>query len=95
MFAELLPEVARKYSSWRDADGKSFTAKVSKEIDDSATKLYRAARISGRRETVIVEPIRALMRDRSEASDLQHAQHIDKQIDKHFDELDSYLTKKI
>ena len=61
----------------------------------TAPPSYTAARISGRRETVIVEPIRDLMRDRSEASDLQHAQGIDKQIDRHFDELDSYLTKKI
>lgn len=95
MFDELLPEVAGKYFSWHDTEGKSFTAKVSKEIDDSATKLYRAARISGRRETVIVDPIRQPMRDRSSASDLEHAQAIDKHIDRQFNELENYLTKKI
>lgn len=95
MFDELLPELASKYLSWCDTEGKSFTAKVGKDIDDSATKLYRSARISGRRETVIVCPIRQLMRDRSTVSDLERAQDIDKQIDRQFDELESYLTKKI
>jgi hypothetical protein len=95
MFDELLPEVASKYFSWRDTDGKSFAAKVSKETDDTVTKLYRAARIAGRRETVIVGPIRQLMRDRSKVSDLERAHDIDQQIDKRFDELESYLVKKI
>jgi hypothetical protein len=92
---ELLPEVARKYFSWRDTEGKSFTAKVSKEIDDSVTRLYRAARISGRRETAIVGPIRRLMRERSQVSDLEQAHDIGKRIDKRFDELESYLIKRI
>jgi hypothetical protein len=95
MFDELLPELAHSYFSWRDTDGKTFTAKVGKEIDANATKLYRAARIAGRRETVIVCPIRQLMRDRSNASDLEHAQGIDKKIDKQFNELEGHLTKKI
>jgi hypothetical protein len=95
MFDELLPDVASKYFSWRDTEGKSFTAKVSKEIDDSATKLCRAAKLSGSRETAIVEPIRKFMRDRSEVTDSESAHSIDKRIDMQFDELGSYLIKKI
>ena len=95
MFDELLPKVARAYFDWRDTDGKSFTARVSNEIDDNVTKLYRAARIAGHKETVIVCPIRRLMRDRSTASDLEHARDIDKQINTQFDKLASYLVKKI
>ena len=56
MFDELLFEVASKYLR-RETEGKAFTAKVSKEVDYSAIKLYHAARISGYRETVIVGPI--------------------------------------
>jgi hypothetical protein len=95
MFDELLPALASKYFSWRDTDGKSYAAEVSKEIDDDATKLYRAARLSGRRETDIVGPIRDLMRDRSKSSSPESAQDIDKQTNKRFDELESYLTKKL
>ena len=95
MFGELLPELAGKYFSWRDTDGKSYAADASKEIDDDATKLYRAAMLSGRREADIVGPIRGLMRGRSKSSGLEHAQDIDKQINKRFDELNSYLIKKL
>ena len=87
--------LASKYFSWRDTDGKSYAAEVSKEIDDDATKLYRAARLSGRRETEIVSPIRELMRGRSKSSGPEPAQDIDKQINERFDELNSYLTKKL
>jgi hypothetical protein len=92
---ELLPEVASKYLRWRDTEGKVFTAKVSKEVDYSAIRLYHAARISGCREIGIVGPIRRLMRDRSKVGDLGHAYDIDTQIDKHFDELETYLTNEI
>lgn len=96
MFDELLPEVASRYFSWLDRHGKSsYSVKIDKEVEDSVNSLYRAARISGRRETVIVGSIRDLMRGRSMTGDLGRAQDIDKQIDKRFDELESYLIKKI
>ena len=74
---------------------KHLRPKVSKDVDYSAIRLHHAARIPGCRETVIVGPIRRLMRDRSKAGDLEHAHDIDTQIDKHFDELETYLTKEI
>ena len=95
MFDELLPALAGKYFSWRDTDGKSDAAEVGKEIDDGATMLYRAAMLSGRRETDIVGPIRGLMRGRSRSSGLERAQEIDKKLNKRFDELNSYLIKKL
>ena len=56
MFDELLPEVARSYFGWLDSHRNDSEVEVTKEAIDAATRLYRAAVISGRREKDIVSP---------------------------------------
>jgi hypothetical protein len=95
MFDELLPELAREYFSWRDIHRDTVAAEVSKEVLDRATKLWRAAKISGRGETDIADPIKGLMKKRSQASSLEQAHNIDDQVNEQFDKLAAYLLKKI
>lgn len=95
MFDELLPEVASEYFRWLEEHRDILTAEVSKDVIDSATRLYRAARLSGDSETDIVRPIRQLMRKRSEASDLEQAHNIDGQVSHQSGELESFLEKKV
>ena len=95
MFDELLPELAREYFSWRDMHRDAIAAEVSKEVLDTVTRLWRAAKISGRGEMDIVGPIKGLMKERSQAGSLEHAHNIDDQVNEQFDKLEAYLVKKI
>jgi hypothetical protein len=95
MFDELLPEVARSYFGWLDSHRDDTGARVSQEAVDAATRLYRAAVISGRKEKDIVSPIRERMRERSTVVDLEQAHRIDRDINRKFDELEGYLAVKI
>jgi hypothetical protein len=95
LYDELLPNVANIYHSWLKAHRGELGVQVSKEADDAATKLSRAAVIAGEREWLIAKPIRERMRQRSKASSLKQARDLDAAIEKQFDVLEAYLKKKM
>jgi hypothetical protein len=95
LYDELLPNVANIYHSWLEVHRCEFGVQVSKEADDAATRLSRAAVMAGKREWLIAKPIRERMRERSEVSNLKQAQDLDGAIEKQFDELKAYLEKKM
>jgi hypothetical protein len=87
--------LGRSYHGWLETHQDKLGTPVSKEAENAATNLYRAAVIAGKRELLIVEPIRRLMRDRLKANNLERAHAIDQAIEERFDDLERYFAERI
>jgi hypothetical protein len=87
--------LGRSYHGWLETHHDKLGTPVGKEAEGAATKLYRAAVLAGRRQLLIVEPIRRLMRERLKATNLEREREIDQVIEERFDGLERYLEERM